>query len=218
MQTIELFYSPGACSLAVHAALRQAELPYRLHRVDVRTGAQRSTDYRAVNPRGRVPALRVDGVVLTEVPALALWIEQQNPHAGLFPSEPLRRARALGWVAHLHSGVHPLFRAYWRSAFYAEDEAAHPALQATAKQRLRIEFIDLQHAIAAGDGFDASRPGFLDLYAAVFLRWSETFADPGLLAPPVRDYRAELARHPPLAAALDLEGVALDHLERRHAA
>ena len=50
-----LYYSPGACSLAAHIALREAGLRFELRRTAIAQGEHLRTEYLAVNPRGRIP-------------------------------------------------------------------------------------------------------------------------------------------------------------------
>ena len=80
---MKLYYSPGACSLAPHIALREADRMFELERVDLR--AHRTTsgdDYCAINPKGYVPALQLDGpdsMVLTENAAILQYIADLVP-------------------------------------------------------------------------------------------------------------------------------------------
>ena len=84
---MKLYFAPGACSISPHIALREAELPFELVRVDLR--AKRTTtgeDFWTVNPKGYVPALKLDdGQILTEASVVVQWIGDQKPETGLIP-------------------------------------------------------------------------------------------------------------------------------------
>ena len=81
----KLYYAPGTCALATHIALEEAGAPYEAVLVDFRSQSQRSPEYLAVNPKGRVPALVTDSGTLTETPALLCFVAQRFPEAELAP-------------------------------------------------------------------------------------------------------------------------------------
>ena len=77
----------------VRWALEELGLPYELHEVDLALGAQRETGFRAISPRGKVPALEIDGAALWDSNAILTYLGQRE--ARLWPSEPGGLARAL---------------------------------------------------------------------------------------------------------------------------
>lgn len=113
---MKLYLKPGACSLASHIALCETGQPFDIETVD--TGAGRTAggdDYRAINPKGYVPALRLnDGAVLTEGAAVLQFIADRHPAAALAPAagtfERARLQESLNWIAtELHKAFGPLF-------------------------------------------------------------------------------------------------------------
>jgi glutathione S-transferase len=115
---MKLYYSPGACSLSPHIILRELGISFDLERVDTATKTTESgEDFRTVNPKGYVPALRLDdGEVLTEGAAIVQYIADTNGASELAPPfGTLGRARLqehLNFVAsELHKAFSPLFRA-----------------------------------------------------------------------------------------------------------
>ena len=84
MPDLILYHSPGACSQVCVFALEQAQLPYDLRLVDMKTSEQTKPEYTAVSPLGKVPALVIDGTVLTENAAIQTYIAALRPQAGLF--------------------------------------------------------------------------------------------------------------------------------------
>lgn len=125
-----LYLAPGTCAQAVHIALHDAGAPHRLKLLDFAHAEQRSPAYLAINPRGRVPALVTEAGTLTEVPALLLFIAQSFPAARLAPlDDPYRLALLQGFNSYLCSTVHVAHAHKRRGARWADDEAAHAAMQ-----------------------------------------------------------------------------------------
>jgi glutathione S-transferase len=71
----KLYYSPGSCALASHIALQEAGAPYTTERIDFKSNQQNSPEYLAINPKGRVPSLVTDRGILTETPAVLVFID-----------------------------------------------------------------------------------------------------------------------------------------------
>jgi glutathione S-transferase len=113
---MKLYYSPGACSLAAHIALREAGLSCERVRVDLmRKTTDAGASYLAINPMGQVPALALDdGSVLTEGAAVLQYIADLAPASPLAPPtgsrERYRLMSLLNFIAtELHKAFAPLF-------------------------------------------------------------------------------------------------------------
>ena len=161
---MRLYYSPGACSLADHIALHEAGLRFEHERVDLKSKrTERGEDYRAINPKGYVPALKLDsGDVVTENVALLDWIADQS--ATLRPVGPLGRSRQqemLGYLsAELHKAFGPLFRG-------GSDEDKAKAREAVAA---KLDFLATR---LKGDYLFGDQPGVADFYLFVMLLWAD---------------------------------------------
>ncbi|UWR52266.1 glutathione transferase GstA [Phaeobacter inhibens] len=114
---MKLYYKPGACPLASHIALQETGRLFEIEAVDTAAGrTEGGADYLAINPKGYVPALRLeDGSILTEGPAILQYIADSHPEAGLAPAAgTFARARMqeqLNWIGtELHKAFGPLFR------------------------------------------------------------------------------------------------------------
>src|SRR5579864_9814930 len=87
-----LYFSPGACSVAPHIVLEEIGQPYttELVRVDISSKAENITqaDYLKINPKGRVPALKIGDHILTEAPAILTYLARKHPEADLLPRDP----------------------------------------------------------------------------------------------------------------------------------
>jgi len=102
-----LYYAPSTCALATHIALEEVGTPYEAVLIDFRSQSQRSPEYLAVNPKGRVPALVTESGTLTETPALLWFVAQRFPKAELAPlSDPFALAQIQEFNSYLCSTVH----------------------------------------------------------------------------------------------------------------
>ena len=108
---MELFFSPLACSMSARIALAEAGAAITLIEVDPHTKRMLPSgqDYRAVNPLGYVPALRLDGgTVLTENAAILTYVADAYPAAALAPPESDRQGRAKlrQWLSFIGTELH----------------------------------------------------------------------------------------------------------------
>jgi maleylpyruvate isomerase len=101
-------YWRSGTSYRTRIALNLKGLLYEQVPVDLRAGAQKSDAYRTLNPQGLVPALEVDGRVLTQSPAILEWLEEAHPEPPLLPRDPYERARVRAMAALIGCDVHPL--------------------------------------------------------------------------------------------------------------
>ena len=113
MPDLKLFLFPGACSRVSLTALEQTGAAYETVMIDLMQGEHTRPDYRATNPRGKVPALLVDGKLLSENAAILRWLDRTYPAAGLFPQpadewDAAQQLSDLFWVS---SVWHPYVRA-----------------------------------------------------------------------------------------------------------
>jgi len=122
---LKLYYAPGTCALATHIALEEAGAAYEAVRVDFGSQAQRSPEYLAINPKGRVPALVTERGTLTETPGLLLFVAQQFPAAELAPlADPFALAQVQEFNSYLCATVHVAHAHGRRGTRWADDAAA----------------------------------------------------------------------------------------------
>jgi len=172
---LTLYYSPGACSLAAHIALEEAGLAFQSKPISLRKGQQRTPEFLAVNPFGKVPALVVDGTTLTENPAILSYIADISPAAGLLPAEsPLARGQALSLLAWLSSAVHVSFGGLFGAAYLIEDEAERERYVAKTRATIEKHFSVIDGKLAGRDWL-LGRYSVADGYAHVFARWAKGF-------------------------------------------
>lgn len=106
---MKLYYLKGACSLASHIALYEIGVPFEIASVDRKTRvASDGVPFDKVNPKGYVPALKLDnGEVLTENAAVLQYIADLAPAKKLAPANgTFERSRLHEWLAYVNSEVH----------------------------------------------------------------------------------------------------------------
>lgn len=115
---MKLYYSPGACSLSINIALREAGLKFDMVKVDLKTKQTVEGNFFDVNPNGYVPTLRLDdGTILTEANVILRWVAAQVPDKNLFPNSNddnyYQALQMLSFVStEMHKGFGGLFHAY----------------------------------------------------------------------------------------------------------
>ncbi len=203
MLGMKLYFSPGACSLSPHIALREAGLDFELERVDFATKKTRGgEDFLAVNPKGLVPTLRLDsGEVLTEVAALVQYIADLRPESGLAPAAGtmarVRLQEALNFIAtELHKGFAPLF-----------NKDCPDAWKEVVKTKLAAAFAEVDRALAqqpymTGDTFTVA-----DAYLFTVASWTKYVGMSLETWPHVAAFVARTAERPAVHAALEAEGL-----------
>ena len=101
-------YWRSGAAYRVRIALALKGLAYEQVNHDLRTGGQAAPDYAALNPQRLVPALEVDGLVLTQSVAILEWLDERFPDPPLMPSDADGRAIVRSMIATIATDVHPL--------------------------------------------------------------------------------------------------------------
>jgi glutathione S-transferase len=102
---ITFYFSPGSSSMATHIALNETCASFEARPLTLQKGT-REAGFLEINPNGKVPALVVDGTVLTEVAATLFYLARAFPQAGLMPAGALGEAAAVSWMSFDASTVH----------------------------------------------------------------------------------------------------------------
>jgi glutathione S-transferase len=212
---MKLYYSPGACSVAAHVALREADRQFELERVDLKSHRTATgTDYRLVNPKGYVPALQLDGPhspVLTENIAILQYIADLAPDRNLAPSwGTFARYHLQEWLAFVSTELHKQF-----SPLFSPDIPAPTAARARDKISERLRYVDgelAERSFLMGETFTVA-----DCYLFAILRWCDRFEVDMLQWQNVHDYFVRLGHRPTVQAALEAEGLVERKRVRRSA-
>lgn len=198
---MKLYFSPGACSLSPHIALREAGLAFDLERVDLKAKKYgKDRDFTKVNPKGYVPTLQFeDGSVLTEGPAIALWIADQVPEKRLAPAPgTMERYHLVEWLNFISTEVHKQFSPLFNPASGDEQKARQRDLLAR-----RFDYV--QQTLGARPYLMGEIFTVADAYLFTVLGWSKWVEIDLAKWPKLADYVARVAARPKVQAALAAE-------------
>lgn len=202
--TITLFYSPGACSISPHVALRESGLPFEIVKVDLgkKTYGPDGADYLKVCPKGYVPAVRLgDGQMLTENAVMIQYIADLVPEKNLAPTpgtfERVRFAELLNFIAtELHKGMSPMYNAK------AGDE-----YKVFLKDRLTKRFLVLDEQLGERPWLWGDRFTVADGYASYVLRAWKRVVKAEIPGKHLNAYYERLLARPSVRDAMAAEGI-----------
>ena len=200
---MKLYYSPGACSLSPHIALREAGLSFSLHKVDLKEKKVESgEDFDRVNGKGYVPALQLDsGEVITEGPAIVQYIADQKPAAGLAPaSGTMERYKLQEWLNFITSELHKPMGSMFNPAQTAEWKEAVKTTLAKRLDWLSRQLAGKQHLM--GEKFTVA-----DGYLFTILGWAPHVSFDLGKWPVIQQYAARIAQRPKVIEAMKAEGL-----------
>ena len=200
---MQLYFSPGACSLASHITLREAGLTADLKRADLKAKKlEDGSDYLAINSKGSVPALKLDnGQILTEGVAIMQYLADQKPESGLAPKNgTFERYRVQEWLNFITSEVHKSFSPLWNPAL-------DPAVKAYASENLfkKLDWVNSQLAgkkYLTGDTFTIA-----DAYLFTVVNWTNVLGIDLVKWPALKEYQARVAARPKVQEAMSAEGL-----------
>ena len=200
---MKLYYAPGACSLSPHIVAREAGIAIELEKVDLgKHKTEKGEDFMAVNPKGYVPALRLDdGSILTEGPAIVQYLADQKPATKLAPAAgTMDRYRLQEWLGYIGTELHKNFGPLFNPT---TPDAVKDATKVNIGKRLGYLNEHLaKRAYLLGDTFTAA-----DAYAFTIINWTN-FVGMDLKAyPNVAAYSARIAGRPKVQEAMRAEGL-----------
>lgn len=168
---LTLFFCPGACSLASHIGLEETGTAYEAKPILLPKGQQRTEDYLKINPRGKVPALSVDGKILVENTAILTYLARRFPEKKLMPNDPADEARCIGTMCWFSSVVHPSYQRLHRPERFADSEVAHGAVKENGRKTFWANCQEIDAMFKGNEWIMGSEYTLVDPYALVFYGW-----------------------------------------------
>lgn len=202
---MKLYYSPGACSLSPHIVLRELNEDFELERVDGATKITESgSDYRQVNPKGYVPALRLDdGQVITEGAAIVQFLADRRQASNLAPKPgTVARARLQENLNFIASELHKAFTPLFHPSASNEAKTAAPGNVARRLDQIEAQLADGRDYLL-GDEFSVA-----DAYLFAVSSWTGPTGIGLAKWPRLAAFVERVRARPSVQAAMAAEGLA----------
>lgn len=193
---MDVYFSPLACSLASRITLYESGQDAQFHRVDTKAGKTASgEDYRKINPKNLVPALRTDdGEVLTENAAILQYLADRRPTAKLAP-DGFARYRLQQWLSFIGSELH-------KSVFTPLLSPTHPAESKSKAKEAAAERLAYLNDHLTGRDWLLNDFSVADAYLAAVLNWNQAVKLDFSVYPAIQAYQARLMTRPAVQKAM----------------
>ncbi len=211
------YYAPNTCALASHIALEKAGADYEAVRVDFSQEEQRSPEYLRINPKARVPALVSERGILTETPAILMFICQSFPDAGLAPLEDaFALAQVNAFNSYLCSTVHVAHAHRVRGYRWVDDPLAIEAMRKKVPQSVGDCFELIETAFFQGPWVMGERYTVSDIYLFTLAQWLEADGVDPERFPKVSNHRRRMLEDPVVGAVVASEQGGSESFIHRH--
>ncbi|MGQ3300929.1 glutathione S-transferase family protein [Reyranella sp.] len=202
---LKLYYTASTCSLATHIVLEEVGADYSTVRIDFATGQQTSAEYLKVNPKGRVPALVTDKGILTETPAMLVYVAQRFPQARLAPmDDPFFFAQIQSFNSYLCSSLHVAHAHRMRGHRWVDADDAHSiaAMKRKVPESVGAGFELIERELLKGPWVMGDQYTICDPYLFTLAQWLEKDGVDPARIPRVVDHRRRMSERPGVKKAI----------------
>ncbi|HKB52420.1 MAG TPA: glutathione binding-like protein [Ramlibacter sp.] len=178
-----LYWSPGACSIAPHIVLEEIGDPYATKKVAIDSVGTAETlvepAYLEINRKGRVPAMTVEGGILTEAPAIMDYLARAHPQCCLLPPNDLAQARVHEWMNWLATSVHAVaFAQIVRPQRFVPEPKDFAQVTAKGRRNVAVAFAFIEQQLRGKDWAVAGQYSLADIYLLFFYLGARSAGNP----------------------------------------
>ena len=167
----QLYTMPGTCSLAPNIVIAWLDAPVDI--VAMEYGDHKKDDYLAINPKGKVPALKFDdGDVLTEAAAIMTWLGAEHGSEGWARDTVLGRKEGEA-LSYMTSEVHADYGPHFAARAFADSEDAQEDVKKHAYAKVADHYERMNATVEENGGWYLGKRSFADAYLYVLTRWIE---------------------------------------------
>jgi glutathione S-transferase len=203
----QLYYSPGACSMAIHAVLNELNQKVELKPVSLQNGDTRTPEYLKMNPRGQVPLLLVDGKPMVEGAAMITYLCDTHGPTELLPAKGWERAQALQWLMFANSTLHPAYSRIFGLMRNVKDEAQKAELIGLAINQVQTLWDQIEQELQHKPYLAGSHCTAGDIVTTVIANWGSSFPKPLTFGPKTQAMLKAVSNRLSFRNAMVAEGV-----------
>ena len=194
-------YWRSSAAYRVRIALNLKGVPYRSVQLDLTTGAQSSPQYLALNPQGLVPALAIDGHLLTQSLAIIDYLDAKYADPPMVSSDPASRSRTLAQALLIAADIHPLNNLRVLGYLRGELAQGDDAVATWYRHWIAEGFAALEQMAPEAGLFGGDRPNMADVCLVPQMANARRFDTPLEAYPRLLAIDAALRALPAFAAA-----------------
>ena len=202
---LKLYYAAHTCSLATHIVLEEVGADYSTVRVDFAQEQQKSPEFLKVNPKARVPALVTDRGILTETPAMLVYVAQSFPKSRLaLMDDPFAFAQVQAFNSYLCSHLHVAHAHRMRGHRWvdADDKASIAAMQRKVPESVGAAYELVEREMLKGPWVMGEHYTICDPYLFTLAQWLEKDGVDPARVPRVADHRRRMSERPGVKKAI----------------
>jgi glutathione S-transferase len=193
--------------MAVHAILNELNVPFKANKVSIPNGDNKKPEFLKLNPRGQVPVLTEDDLVIREGAAMIIYLLEKH-NSPLLPRSGKERAVALEWLMFGNATLHPAYsRAFFLLKNPLPDKAAHEQMFKLVVQNINNLWKEVDDKLATSKYICGDTMTAADILLTVFANWGTTFPTPVVLGSNVKRLIREISSMPSYQKALKAEEV-----------
>ncbi len=168
---LTFYYAKNSAAFAPHILLEDVNADYQTVEIDFLNNEQRSDSYLKINPKGRLPSLKTDQGILTETPAILMYIAQTYHSYGLAPEDPFELAVAQAFNCYIASTVHVAHAHKHRGARWVDDATSLKHMRAKVMQNMTECALFIETSCMQGPWILGNKYSMCDPYLALVTRW-----------------------------------------------
>lgn len=196
---MKLYYYPLNASMAPRFVLEAIGVSHELVLVDRKTNSQKSPEYLALNPTGRIPVLVADESVIFESAAICIYLCERNPETGLIPNTAAKRAIFFQWLMFLTTTVQSELMIYFYPEKHTGDQSLSRQIRQVQDARIVQMFSLLDRELTGKDFLLGDEISLCDYFLFMLSVWADELSSPPLTFKNLNPYLRKLAARPEIA-------------------